>query len=667
MKMNNKKSTKRALLSSVLSLVLCMAMLIGTTFAWFTDNVTSGGNIIKSGKLDVTMEWAEGDEDPTADATAWKDASTGPIFKSELWEPGYTEAKHIKVSNIGTLALKYQMRILANGVVSELADVIDVYYIAPDADGNVKAISRADLKDDNKIGTLSNVLNNASDVAISKKIAGSLEAGKSNTVTIALKMQESAGNEYQNLSIGTDFSIQLLATQMTSEEDSFDKTYDTNADFAAQEKPSAMVYALSPSKLQSITIGGVDGNPTLDTGYSFQPTETYKQALESKYSWAHADFFVYADATVPANSMALAGYYNAFNGLTWGGQTLSPTHWIGLSSPVDVAAGKDNGIRLIADGMNGGSTSEGITIPYNVICDLGNDGTGFLCGASDLTGANAGTTLTVELRLYETYPEGECPADHNGHSSKNCETGEYIVVGTTTYTFPERPLTVKSADELAAAVAEGHTNLYLADGEYDVYGCGGKTLTISGSENAIIKLYNDGEDGCDYAFGSAGTGVGDYTFNGVTIDTTGNTGNYKGFAYMKGTFNDCNFIGAYSLNNANDFVFNNCTFDFKSGYLWTWGAKSVTFNGCTFTGNSNTILAHGTASTVININNCDFAATEKGYTAWNPTWTAAVEIDPVNSNTYTINFTGENTITDNYAGWTRVKDGSTGHVINGVN
>jgi hypothetical protein len=152
----------------------------------------------------------------------------------------------------------------------------------------------------------------------------------------------------------------------------------------------------------------------------------------------------------------------------------------------------------------------------------------------------------------------------------------------------------------------------------------------------------------------------------VTFDTTSNTGNYKGFAYMKGIFNDCNFVGAYSLNNANDFVFNRCTFDFKNGYFWTWGAKSVTFDGCTFNGNSKTILAHGTASTVININNCKFAATEKGYTGAGDN-TAVVEMDPITTNTYTINFTGENTITDSYAGWTRVKDSSTGHVITGLN
>lgn len=234
--------------------------------------------------------------------------------------------------------------------------------------------------------------------------------------------------------------------------------------------------------------------------------------------------------------------------------------------------------------------------------------------------------------------------------------------------FPDKFGTyVNNADELAQKVAEGATNLYLADGVYEnITGCKGKTLTINGSKNVILKVKNEGEDGCDYDFGPSGANLGDITFNGVTIDTTANTGNYKGYAYMKGTFNDCTFVGAYSLNNANDFVFNRCTFDFKNGYFWTWGANSVTFNDCTFGGNSKTILAHGTVSTVININNCDFAATEKGYTGAGDN-TAAVEMDPVGTNTYTINFTGENTITASYAGWTRVKDGSTGHTITGLN
>lgn len=215
-----------------------------------------------------------------------------------------------------------------------------------------------------------------------------------------------------------------------------------------------------------------------------------------------------------------------------------------------------------------------------------------------------------------------------------------------------------TAEQLAGVVAKGATEIYLADGEYNVENCGGKTLTINGSKDAVIKLYNEGEDGCDYGFDSSAV-----TFNGVTINTTANTGNYKGYARMTATFNDCEFFGAYTSNMVQSF--NNCTFDFNNGYFWTWGANSVTFDGCTFNGNSKTILAHGGASTVITINNCNFAATEKGYTG-SGDHTAVVEIDPVGTNTYTINFTGDNSKTDNYAGWTRVKDTSTGHTINGV-
>ena len=87
--MNNSKLTKKALLTSVMALFLCVAMLTGTTFAWFTDTVTSSGNIIKAGTLDVTMEWADGAKAvPADDSTDWIDASTGAIFNYDKWEPG---------------------------------------------------------------------------------------------------------------------------------------------------------------------------------------------------------------------------------------------------------------------------------------------------------------------------------------------------------------------------------------------------------------------------------------------------------------------------------------------------------------------------------------------------------------------------------------------------
>lgn len=213
--MTKTKSTKRDLLMSSFALLMCVSMLIGSTFAWFTDSVSTSGNIIKSGTLDVAMEWADGTTDP--DNAIWRDAGEGAIFNYDLWEPGYTEVRHIKIENKGTLALKYQLNIVANGEVSALADVIDVYYLDP-----ARQISeRTELTADMKLGTLSQVL-----AAISTTASGNLLAGENDTITLALKMQETAGNEYQGLSIGSDFSVQLLATQLTSESDSFDNQYD---------------------------------------------------------------------------------------------------------------------------------------------------------------------------------------------------------------------------------------------------------------------------------------------------------------------------------------------------------------------------------------------------------------------------------------------------------
>lgn len=236
--MAKKKSLKTALVMTILSLVACIAMFAGTTFAWFTDSVTSSGNIIASGTLDVEMYWAKGTENP--DSAVWADASQEAIFDYANWEPGYLDAKHVKISNKGTLAFKYGVRITATDEVSKLADVIDVYFMDPAA----QVTSRTVLG--NKVGTLSDILGE-------DPIAnGTLLAQKDAVVTIVLKMREDAGNEYQDLSIGSEFSVQVLASQVMSESDSFGTDYDKGAPWVGGsnidwylEDPDATSYTLT--------------------------------------------------------------------------------------------------------------------------------------------------------------------------------------------------------------------------------------------------------------------------------------------------------------------------------------------------------------------------------------------------------------------------------------
>ena len=449
-------STKKALIASILAMCMCFTMLVGTTFAWFTDAVTSDGNIIKTGTLDVTMEWTDGSNDPEAAATVWKDASKGAMFDYANWEPGYAVARHIKVSNVGTLALNYQMRIVANGIVSKLADVIDVYYFDED-----KAAVRDDLNSANYLGTLTEVL--GTEKHLSKKVYGSLKAGDPADVhTIILKMQESADNKYQNMDLGCTFSVELIATQMASEADSFDNKYDEQAPIA--DIPAALV-----RPLENLNIVTVDGPMTLNAGYQFQPTmgrpedATMMEPEEEKghlpydpensvensaYRYWHADFVVKADRDVPANSIVLAGYYSLFGDLVTDGK------WVPMTSDTDIAA--ETEIRLVSALAD--MTNTAITVSYNDLCLYGNDGKGFQCGlAANDAIALAGTTITVELRMYETPAQGACAIGGGcTHPGEECETGaeNYITVGTFTYTFPVLNY-VDSAEDMAAELAAG--------------------------------------------------------------------------------------------------------------------------------------------------------------------------------------------------------------------
>ncbi len=202
--MNESTKTKKALRGSLFALFLCIVLLIGTTFAWFTDTASTGVNKIQSGKLDVSLEMANGTNDKGE--TVWVSAENQLLtFKTAdnrsadeiLWEPGCTyELPQLRVVNNGNLALKYKIKI--NGIQGDekLNEVIDwtINDAALDADHSLAAGATSD------------------------------------PLTIKGHMQESAGNEYQDLSI-EGISITVYATQYTEESDSFNNTYDKNAEY----------------------------------------------------------------------------------------------------------------------------------------------------------------------------------------------------------------------------------------------------------------------------------------------------------------------------------------------------------------------------------------------------------------------------------------------------
>ena len=219
---NNQKATKRALLTSVMALVMCVVMLVGTTFAWFTDTASTGVNKIQAGNLDIELQMKDNEGN-------WVNAEgkTLPfLVKGEipaegtqiLWEPGCTYyVPEVRVLNKGNLAVKFEYVPEALGVTGKLAEVLELVFKTP-------------------------VDNEGDDINIEPEV---LKPGEASPAwSFGYHMLESAGNEYQKAT-ATGMCVTVVATQATYENDSFGNTYDAGA--AASELK------------QGVTISGIAG------------------------------------------------------------------------------------------------------------------------------------------------------------------------------------------------------------------------------------------------------------------------------------------------------------------------------------------------------------------------------------------------------------------------
>ncbi len=237
------RKNKKALLTSAFSVLLCLTMLVGTTFAWFTNSQTVTGNKITAGTLDIELYQRFYKADGTFTETHISNL-VEPIFGDKLWEPGYVSFANIRIFNKGSLSSKVKANLIASkemdaGVI-DLANAIDVYICqAPlSAEGfettEGHATDNADRLEGmvasgnaTLIGSLRRVMEdgiNLIETIIDPK------KGDSAYLYIAMKMREAAGNEYQAAEPVT-FDIRVMAVQATVEFDSFDNQYDAGADW----------------------------------------------------------------------------------------------------------------------------------------------------------------------------------------------------------------------------------------------------------------------------------------------------------------------------------------------------------------------------------------------------------------------------------------------------
>ena len=206
--MTNSKSTKRALVTSALAILMCVAMLIGTTFAWFTDTASTGVNKIQAGNLDIELQMKDNDGNwVNAEGKTLPFLVEGKIPAEGtqiLWEPGCTYyVPEVRVLNKGKLAVKFEYVNKLLGVTGKLAEVLEPVFKTPtDTDGT--------------------------DINIESEV---LKPGEASPAwSFGYHMLETAGNEYQNAT-ATGMCLTVVATQATYEKDSIDDQYDKDAKY----------------------------------------------------------------------------------------------------------------------------------------------------------------------------------------------------------------------------------------------------------------------------------------------------------------------------------------------------------------------------------------------------------------------------------------------------
>lgn len=235
---------KRPVLFCVIAIAVCFTMLIGTTFAWFTASVTSTDNVIKSGKLDISLEYLA----DTANGKEWTDAENvdNILDPDALYEPGYVSLNFVRVANLGNLALKYQLvaykeseksGINKDGEAFFLSDYLVFKFVKLEGAAKDKA-NTGDVADYTRASTvalLGNDLSTGYNVpnVVDALLPESTTSDARDIYALIVYMPESVGNKANARTPAEapeiTLTLKVVATQYSYEKDSFDEYYDETA------------------------------------------------------------------------------------------------------------------------------------------------------------------------------------------------------------------------------------------------------------------------------------------------------------------------------------------------------------------------------------------------------------------------------------------------------
>ena len=597
--------TKKALLMSVLSMVLCVAMLVGMTFAWFTDTASTAVNKIVSGKLDVDLQMkdANGKWVTAVGKTLDFVKATGAESEAVLWEPGCRyKLPDLRVVNNGNLALKYKIVISGakdatneagkNGL--DLLNVIDWTYNVSGDGGN--AVASLDTE---------------------RHLAAKTGAeGPFDTLTIEGAMQTTAGNEYQGLAID-GIAITVYATQDTVENDSYGKEYDEDATYYPvidlKGLKNALLVGGEIAVNKEVTVVGTDDTASR-TIISKPTTLTLNKKIISPDNMGENDtnfvaLIVDADTTINAGKdggidTGKNGAYaiNVRKGATL---TINGGSYYGGGTAVQVQEGE-----LV---INGGFFA---VEPYSDP-QYGNK---FLLNCIDAAYKDGTAKIIVKGGTFVNYDPSDS-ASENPHANFVAEgysvMKETKANGDVWYTVVKGTgKTAGTQDALNDAITNATTATTVKlteEGEYTLPPLAGKDITVVGTKDTVIDMKD-----------KINNNAKNIAFEGVTVNFGAN--DYQGFQHTgKLTYTDCTITGKQFLY-GDEVEFTNCEFvQSAADYnVWTYGAGKVLFKDCNFNCKGKAVLIYNEghiSAQNVEFQNCKFNASAKA------DGKAAIEID----------------------------------------
>ena len=587
-------NTKRALLTSVLAIVACVAMLIGSTFAWFTDTASTGVNKIQAGnlKIDIVDEAGNSLKNTTLDFVKSPNAPAGEKI---LWEPGCTyKLPTFRIVNKGNLALKY--KVVINGV-----------------DGDAKLLEAIDFFVE-KNGADKVKLEGWEGILLPKGAAATdgTDAEMTDPITISGHMKKEAGNVYQGLSI-EGISIKVYATQYTYENDSFNDQYDKDATYYPVIDQAGLKDALAAG-------GEVKLDKDVATDALLIAKKSATLDLGGKTIANTAD--IWNESTMAWSLISARGKDTTLT--VTGNGTLKAKENDNFA--IDV---QDGATVIVKDGtfisnVDAIYVYEGKAIIEGGFFDIqqknsGNDPYRFLLNCYDANYKNGKAKITVRGGTFVNFDPSNNAAE--GAGTNFVEAGYSVVAekhGSDTWYK-----VVKTPEGQLTTTEKLNGELELGNIEKDENGKKKQVAVLMGDNEAADIAYSEHSSGYTgkgvllgstklNKYGIAPAGVGEYSFlfsNGTinsaatgyaSIDGYKNTSVYMLLpANSNVTFENMTFNGVVSFDiqkytspwsNLNSLTFKNCTFN--GIIIGTCPASNVTFDGCTFNSYTNTTSAN---------------------------------------------------------------------------